>query len=118
MVEGEMKEISEEMLEALNLLTNTSKSNSLNCVCKLLLVKKKFVLTKEKEKMKLFTQSKRASYDKIYAIASKGSSKQERTAAFEEVKEEVKHYLEEELAENGDLVSKYFTKQTKKQFVT
>jgi hypothetical protein len=49
--------------------------------------KKEVRTTKEKEKTKLFTKVKAASYDKIY-IASKGS-KQERTAAFE-VKEEVK----------------------------
>jgi polyribonucleotide nucleotidyltransferase len=52
---------------------------------------KKERTTKEKEKTKLFTQSKAASY-KIYAIASKGSAKQERTAAFERGKE-VKAYL-------------------------
>jgi polyribonucleotide nucleotidyltransferase len=44
----------------------------------------------EKEKTKLFTLKQ--AYDKIYAI-SKGSSKQERTAAFEAVKEEVKSCL-------------------------
>jgi polyribonucleotide nucleotidyltransferase len=54
MVEGEMKEISEaEMLEAIKFAHEHIKTKFLlNCVCKLLLVKK-FVL-KEKEK-KLFT---------------------------------------------------------------
>jgi polyribonucleotide nucleotidyltransferase len=47
---------------------------------------------------------------------SKGSSKQERTAAFD-VKEVKALFTEEELAENGDLVSKY-QKPIKKQFVT
>jgi polyribonucleotide nucleotidyltransferase len=81
-----MKEISEaEMLKQLNLHTNTSKPNWLNCVCKPLWKKKKFVLRRRKRRQ-LFTQSKAASYDKIYAIASKGSAKQERTAAFEAVR--------------------------------
>jgi polyribonucleotide nucleotidyltransferase len=46
-------------------------------------------------------------------IALLGSAKQERTAAFE-AKEEVKAlFTEEELAANGDLVSKYFKKTNK-----
>jgi polyribonucleotide nucleotidyltransferase len=89
-----MKEISEaEMLKQLNLHTNTSKSNFAQLRFASCFGKKKFVPTKEKEKTNYLRKSKRASYDKIYAIASKGSAKQERTAAFEEVKEEVKAYL-------------------------
>jgi polyribonucleotide nucleotidyltransferase len=42
--------------------------------------------------MKLFMKVKAASYDKIYAIASKGSAKKRRST-FEEVKEEVKRCL-------------------------
>jgi polyribonucleotide nucleotidyltransferase len=47
----------------------------------------------EREDEAIYAKVKAASYDKIYAIASKGSAKQERTAAFEAVKEEVKRYL-------------------------
>jgi polyribonucleotide nucleotidyltransferase len=36
---------------------------------------------------------KAASYDKIYIIANKGSTKQERTAAFEAVKKKPNRYL-------------------------
>jgi polyribonucleotide nucleotidyltransferase len=45
----------------------------------------------------------------IYAVAKAGSAKHERSAAFAEIKEEVKAlFTEEELAENGDLISRYF----------
>ncbi|MBE7693768.1 polyribonucleotide nucleotidyltransferase, partial [Tenacibaculum finnmarkense] len=77
---------------------------------------KKEVRTYEKEKSDdaIYAKVKEAAYDKIYNIAKVGSAKQERTAAFDAVKEEVKAlFTEEELAENGDLVSKYFYKTNK-----
>jgi polyribonucleotide nucleotidyltransferase len=46
----------------------------------------------EREDEAIYAKVKAASYDKIYAIASR-FKKQERTAAFEAVKEEVKAYL-------------------------
>jgi len=53
-------------------------------------------------------------YDKCYAIAKKGTSKAERTAAFSEVKEEVKaSFTEEETAEFGHLVGGYYRKAEK-----
>tara|TARA_R110002050_G_scaffold239974_1_gene376188 strand:+ start:21156 stop:23402 length:2247 start_codon:yes stop_codon:yes gene_type:complete len=53
-------------------------------------------------------------YDKCYAIAKKGTSKAERTAAFAEVKEEVKaSFTEEEMAEFGHLVGGYYSKAEK-----
>lgn len=53
-------------------------------------------------------------YDKVYAIAKAGSAKHERSLAFSELKEEVKaSYSEEELAEMGDMVSKYYYKAEK-----
>ncbi|MFI8603134.1 polyribonucleotide nucleotidyltransferase [Cellulophaga baltica] len=53
-------------------------------------------------------------YDKCYAIAKKGTSKAERSAAFAEVKEEVKaSFTEEEMAEFGHLVSGYYSKAEK-----
>jgi polyribonucleotide nucleotidyltransferase len=73
MVEGEMKEISEaEMVEAIKFahehISQTAAQERLASIWK----KKKFVPTKEKEKMKLFTKKvKAASYDKIGAIAVK-----------------------------------------------
>ncbi|ADV49534.1 Polyribonucleotide nucleotidyltransferase [Cellulophaga algicola DSM 14237] len=53
-------------------------------------------------------------YDKCYAIAKKGTSKAERTNAFAEVKEEVKaSFTEEEMAEFGHLVGGYYRKAEK-----
>ena len=53
-------------------------------------------------------------YDKVYAVAKAGSSKQERTAAFANIKEEVKaSFSEEELEEHGGLVSDYYRKAEK-----
>jgi polyribonucleotide nucleotidyltransferase len=116
MVEGEMKEISEaEMLEAIKFAHEHIKIQFLlNCVYKLLLERKKFVPTTEKEKKAIHAKVKAASYDKIYAVAKAGSAKHERSAAFAEIKEEVKAlFTEEELAENGDLISRYFSKTNK-----
>ncbi|WP_299528791.1 polyribonucleotide nucleotidyltransferase [uncultured Lutibacter sp.] len=53
-------------------------------------------------------------YDKCYAVAKKGTSKVERTAAFTEIKEEVKaSFTEEEMAEFGHLVGGYYSKAEK-----
>ena len=117
MVEGEMKEISEkEMVEAIKFAHEHIK---VQIAAQERLAKafgKKEVRTYEQEKSDetIYAKVKAAAYDKIYAIASKGSAKHERSAAFDEVKEEVKAlFTEEELAENGDLVSKYFYKVNK-----
>ncbi|MFT7334826.1 MAG: polyribonucleotide nucleotidyltransferase [Porticoccaceae bacterium] len=117
MVEGEMKEISEaEMVEAIKFAHGHIK-NQISAQERLVAAfGKKEVRTYdgEREDEAIYAKVKEASYDKNYAIASKGSSKQERTAAFDELKEEVRAlFTEEELAENGDLVSKYFKKVNK-----
>jgi polyribonucleotide nucleotidyltransferase len=117
MVEGEMKEISEaEMLEAIKFAHEHIK-NQISAQLRLQAAfGKKEVRTYdgEREDEAIYAKVKAASYDKIYAIASKGSSKQERTAAFDEVKEEIKAlFTEEELAVDGELVSKYFKKTNK-----
>ena len=53
-------------------------------------------------------------YDKCYAIAKKGTSKAERSAAFSNVKEEVKaSFSEEEMGEFGHLVGGYYRKSEK-----
>jgi polyribonucleotide nucleotidyltransferase len=117
MVEGEMKEISEaEMLSAIKFAHEHIK-NQISAQLRLQAAfGKKEVRTYdgEREDEAIYAKVKAASYDKIYAIASKGSSKQERTAAFDEVKEEIKAlFTEEELAVDGELVSKYFKKTNK-----
>jgi len=53
-------------------------------------------------------------YDRCYAIAKKGTSKVERSAAFAEVKEDVKaSFTEEETEEFGHLVGGYYRKAEK-----
>ena len=117
MVEGEMKEISEaEMVEAIKFAHEAIK---VQIQAQLRLQEafgKKEIRTYEgeKENEEIYKKVKAAAYDKIYNIAKVGSAKHERTAAFAEVKEEVKAlFTEEELATDGDLVSKYFYKTNK-----
>ncbi|KAG1650560.1 Polyribonucleotide nucleotidyltransferase [Nymphon striatum] len=53
-------------------------------------------------------------YDKVYAIAKAGSSKHERSAAFKEIKEDIKaSFSEEEMEDYGGLVSDYYRKAEK-----
>jgi polyribonucleotide nucleotidyltransferase len=117
MVEGEMKEISEkEMVEAIKFAHEAIKVQIAAQERLVAAFGKKEVRTyeNEKEDEAIYAKVKAAAYDKIYAIAKVGSSKQERTASFAEVKEEVKAlFTEEELAVDGDLVSKYFYKTNK-----
>ena len=117
MVEGEMKEISEaEMIEAIKFAHEAIK---IQIAAQERLVEafgKKETRTyeQEKEDEAIYAKVKAASYDLCYAIAKEGTAKHERTAQFAEVKEIVKSlFTEEELAENGDLVSKYFSKSSK-----
>jgi polyribonucleotide nucleotidyltransferase len=117
MVEGEMKEISEkEMVEAIKFAHEAIKIQIAAQERLVAAIGKKETRTyeEEREDEAIYAKVKGAAYDKIYNIAKVGSSKQERTAAFAEVKEEVKAlFTEEELVENGDLVSKYFYKTNK-----
>jgi polyribonucleotide nucleotidyltransferase len=117
MVEGEMKEISEaEMLEAIKFAHEHIK-NQISAQLRLQAAfGKKEVRTYdgEREDEAIHAKVKAASYDKIYAVAKAGSAKHERSAAFAEIKDEVKAlFTEEELAENGDLISRYFSKTNK-----
>jgi polyribonucleotide nucleotidyltransferase len=117
MVEGEMKEISEhEMVEAIKFAHEAIKIQIEAQERLVAAFGKKEVRTyeQEKEDEAIYTKVKAASYDLCYAIAKEGTAKHERTAQFAEVKEIVKSlFTEEELAENGDLVSKYFSKSSK-----
>ncbi|WP_282162979.1 polyribonucleotide nucleotidyltransferase [Ulvibacterium marinum] len=117
MVEGEMKEISEEeMTEAIKFAHEAIK---VQCAAQIRLAEafgKKEVreYEGEREDEELAQKIHDLTYDKVYAIAKAGSAKQERSAAFDAIKEEVKAtFTEEELEENGDLVSKYFYKAEK-----
>jgi polyribonucleotide nucleotidyltransferase len=117
MVEGEMKEISEEeMVEAIKFAHDAIK---VQCAAQLRLAEafgKKEVreYEPEREDGDLAQKIHDMAYDKVYAIAKAGSAKHERSAAFETIKEEIKAtFSEEELADFGDLVSKYYYKAEK-----
>ncbi|MEZ4968853.1 MAG: polyribonucleotide nucleotidyltransferase [Flavobacteriaceae bacterium] len=117
MVEGEMKEISEEeMVEAIKFAHDAIK---VQCAAQLKLAEafgKKEIreYEPEREDGDLAKKIHDMAYDKVYAIAKAGSAKQERSAAFEAIKEEITAtFSEEELADFGDLVSKYYYKAEK-----
>ena len=117
MVEGEMKEISElEMIEAIKFAHEAIKVQIAAQLRLQAAVGKKEVRTYEQEKSdeSVFAKVRELSYDKYFAIASEGSAKHERTEKFAAVKEEVKAlFTDEELLENGDLISKYLSKSNK-----
>ncbi|HEX8574836.1 MAG TPA: polyribonucleotide nucleotidyltransferase [Flavobacterium sp.] len=117
MVEGEMKEISEkEMIEAIKFAHEAIKIQIAAQERLQTAFGKKEVRTYDQEKQDeaIYAKVKEAAYDKCFAIAQAGTGKQERSEKFSLVKEEVKTlFTEEELAENGDLVSKYFSKTQK-----
>ncbi|SEM09570.1 polyribonucleotide nucleotidyltransferase [Maribacter orientalis] len=117
MVEGEMDEISEEeMAEAIKFAHEAIK---VQCAAQVKLAEafgKKEVreYAEEREDEDLAKKIHDMAYDKVYAIAKAGSAKHERSAAFSEIKEEIKAtFSEEELADFGDLVSKYYSKAEK-----
>lgn len=117
MVEGEMKEISEEeMVEAIKFAHDAIK---VQCAAQLRLAKafgRKEVreYEAEREDEDLAKKIHDMAYDKVYAIAKAGSAKHERSAAFDAIKEEIKAtFSEEELADFGDLVSRYYYKAEK-----
>jgi polyribonucleotide nucleotidyltransferase len=111
MVEGEMKEMEADAWKRLNLLTNIKIKFLLNCVYKLLLERKKFVPRRKRE---AFTKVKALLMIKFMQLQRRVQLNTNSSAAFAEIKEEVKAlFTEEELAENGDLISRYFSKTNK-----
>jgi polyribonucleotide nucleotidyltransferase len=117
MVEGEMKEISEEeMVEAIKFAHDHIK---IQCAAQLKLAEafgKKEIreYDPEREDEDLAKKIHEMAYDKVYAVAKAGSSKKERGLAFSEIKEEIiATFSEEELEDLGDLVSKYYAKAEK-----
>ncbi len=117
MVEGEMNECSEEeMADAIKFAHEAIK---IQCAAQTALAEsfgKKETRTYEKavndEELEKLAHD--FSYQKVYDIAKAGSSKHERSAAFAEIKEAFKAtFSEEELAEKGDLISKYYSKAEK-----
>lgn len=114
MVEGEMKEISEEeMVEAIKFAHEAIKTQ---CESQLKLVAqvgkkevREFDAAAEDEALE--ERVRALAYDKVYEVAKKGSSKKERSQSFSEIKESVKaDFTEEEHETYGSLISKYFYK--------
>ncbi len=117
MVEGEMDEISEEeMAEAIKFAHEAIK---IQCAAQVRLAEafgKKEVREYEGEREDADLEKKvyDMAYDKVYAIAKAGSAKHERSAAFAEIKTDIKAtFSEEELADFGDLISRYYSKAEK-----
>ncbi|MFD2825424.1 polyribonucleotide nucleotidyltransferase [Leeuwenhoekiella polynyae] len=117
MVEGEMDEISEEeMTEAIKAAHEAIK---VQCAAQIRLAEafgKKEVreYDAEREDKDLEKKIYDMAYDKVYSIAQAGSAKHERSAAFSEIKEEIKsNFSDEELEDFGALVSKYYYKAEK-----
>ncbi len=117
MVEGEMKEISEEdMVEAIKFAHEHIKKQVEAQMRLAEAVGRKEVreYEPEREDEALAQKVYDMAYDKVYAVAKGGSAKHERSTAFGDIKEEVKTtFSEEELEENGDLISKYYRKAEK-----
>ena len=119
MVEGEMKEISEE--EMIEVIKFAHEGIKVQCQAQLDLAAQVEASKVKREYEKPETNDafnekvKSAIYDKLYAIAAKGSAKQERTDAFNAVFEEFKNSLsEEEVEENSKFLSVAFKKAQKK----
>ncbi|UGU16869.1 polyribonucleotide nucleotidyltransferase [Sinomicrobium kalidii] len=120
MVEGEMKEISEEeMAEAIKFAHEAIK---VQCAAQIRLAEafgkkpvREYTLAKTDDD--IAAKVHEAAYQKIYDIAKSAYGKRERGEAFAEVKDEVLAlFSEEELEENEDLIIAYF-KKTEKEAV-
>lgn len=117
MVEGEMDEISEE--EMANAIKFAHESIKIQCAAQVRLAeafgkKETREYEGEREDADLEKKVYDMAYDKVYAIAKNGSSKKERGMAFSEIKDGIKAtFSEEELADLGDLISKYYAKAEK-----
>lgn len=117
MVEGEMKEISEEeMVEAIKFAHEAIK---VQCQAQKNLVaqvgqKEQREYEPETQDLELEEKVNSMVYDKVYEVAKQGSSKKERGSAFSEIKESLMaEFSEEELEEKKDLISKYYSKTEK-----
>ena len=117
MVEGEMSEISEEeMVEAIKVAHEAIKAQieAQKRLVEKVGKKETREYEPEAEDETLYEKVKAFAYEKCYSIAKQGSAKQDRSAAFHELKEALTaEFTEEELEEVGDMVSKYFGKVQK-----
>ncbi len=117
MVEGEMKEISEE--EMTQAIKAAHEAIKVQCAAQVRLAesvgkKPTREYASEREDEALAKKIHDMVYDKVYQVAKSGSSKKERSSAFGEIKEAVKEsFSEEELEDYGAMVSKYYNKAEK-----
>ena len=106
MVEGEMDEISEEeMIEAIKFAHEAIKVQiaAQHRLADAFGRKEVRDYEEEPDNEDLVKRVHDMAYDKVYAVAKAGSTKKERSAAFAEIKEEVKaSFTEEEMEEFGD----------------
>ncbi|MFI3324217.1 MAG: polyribonucleotide nucleotidyltransferase [Rikenellaceae bacterium] len=112
MVEGEMHEVSEEvMLESIKVAHEEIKKH---CIAQNELMEAvgktvKRTYCHEESDLELRDLIVAELYDKAYAIATSGTMKHERSEAFEALEAEfMARYSEEELAAKGSLIKKYF----------
>ncbi|MBQ8593916.1 MAG: polyribonucleotide nucleotidyltransferase [Bacteroidaceae bacterium] len=113
MVEGEMKEVSEQdLLEAMKVAHAAIKDH---CKVQMELMEECGTVTKreychEENDEELRQAVREACYDKAYAIAQSGNcNKHERGAAFEAIREEFKaQFTEEELETKAALIDRYY----------
>jgi polyribonucleotide nucleotidyltransferase len=119
MVEGEMKEISED--EMIDAIATAHEAIKIQCEAQVALaaqvekaaVKREYCHEKSDEDLLKDIEAK--AYDKLYAVASVASGKEERSAAFKAIKDEIKEGLGEEfVAANNFMINQYFKKVMKK----
>ncbi|GHT48565.1 polyribonucleotide nucleotidyltransferase [Bacteroidia bacterium] len=112
MVEGEMKEVSEkELLDAIKFAHETIK---VMCQAQIefaeaagTIKKREYCHETNDEDLRKDVRAKL--YDKVYAVATSGQGKQERSEAFHNIVDEYKAtFSEEDLAAKGALISKYY----------
>ncbi len=112
MVEGEMKECSEEeMAEAIKNAHDFIKKqiDAQNNLVKKVGAKDTREYETAKKNEELENKINKLAYNRCYDIAKKGLSKTERSDAFNKIKEEILgSFSEEEIEENGDLINEYF----------
>jgi polyribonucleotide nucleotidyltransferase len=113
MVEGEMREISEaDMLGAIKFAHEHIKVqiNAINEFVKLVGVKEKRSSDHEVHDNDLKEQVRKATYDKVYAVAKSGNkNKHERSKAFKAILEEyMATFTPEQLEEKEALIKKYY----------
>jgi polyribonucleotide nucleotidyltransferase len=114
MVEGEMAEISEqEMLEAISFAHEAIKQQvqaQKDLAAQIEKAQTKREYNHEKNDEELAQKIMTDLYDKVYAIAKSGYSKEQRSEAFKSLRDEymTENWSEEELEEVGDLIKKYY----------